>query len=98
MEETPITSMIPEASILRPLGDLTIFEAAQFHADLLALHQQEGPLHIDLREVTCMDSSCVQLMVAATRSGRVTVQGYSSRIRDKFEQIGFAQFLPTQES
>ena len=90
--------MIPEASILRPLGDLTIFEAAQFHADLLALHQQEGPLHIDLREVTCMDSSCVQLMVAATRSGRVTVQGYSSRIRDKFEQIGFAQFLPTQES
>ena len=98
MEEGQVTPIIPEESILRPLGDLTIFEAAQFHADLLALHQQEGPLGIDLGEVNGIDSSCVQLMVAATRSGRVTVQGYSNRIRDKFEQIGFAQFLPTQES
>ncbi|WP_342347139.1 STAS domain-containing protein [uncultured Nitrospira sp.] len=98
MEECEVTSMIPEESILRPLGDLTIFEAAQFHADLVVLHQQDGPLRIDLGEVNGMDSSCVQLMVAATRSGRVTVQGASSRIRDKFEQIGFAQFLPTQES
>ena len=98
MEDCQVTSTIPEESILRPLGDLTIFEAAQFHADLVALHQPEGPLKIDLGEVTCMDSSCVQLIVAATRSGRVNVQGYSSRIRDKFEQIGFAQFLPTQES
>lgn len=89
---------VPRQEILKPIGDLTIFEAAQFHADLVSLHQQKGPLHIDLSEVNRMDSSCVQLMVAATRSGRVTVQGYSSRIRDKFEQIGFAQFLPTQES
>jgi anti-anti-sigma regulatory factor len=96
MEDGKTTACIPEKSILRPLGDLTIFEAAQFHADLLALHQQEGPLQIDLKEVNCMDVSCVQLMVAATRSGRVTVLGYSSRIRDKFAQIGFEQFLPNQ--
>ena len=88
---------VPRPEILRPIGDLTIFEAAQFHADLLALHRQEGRLLIDLSEVSSLDSSCVQLMVAATRSGRVSVQGYSSRIRDKFEQIGFGQFLPTQE-
>lgn len=98
MEECQVTSMIPEEAILRPQGDLTIFEAAQFHADLVSLHQQTGLLAIDLGGVDRMDSSCVQLMVAATRSGRVTVQGYSNRIRDKFEQIGFAQFLPTQES
>lgn len=98
MEEGQVTSMNPEEAILRPQGDLTIFEAAQFHADLVSLHQQKGPLAIDLGGVNRMDSSCVQLMVAATRSGRVTVQGYSNRIRDKFEQIGFAQFLPTQES
>ena len=98
MEEGQTTASIPEESILRPPGDLTIFEAAQFHADLLALYQQEGPLQIDLGEVNGMDSSCVQLMVAATRSGRVTVQGYSSHIRDTFEQIGFGQFLPNQES
>ncbi|GJL57191.1 MAG: hypothetical protein NPIRA03_00480 [Nitrospirales bacterium] len=98
MEECQVTSLNPEDAVLRPLGDLTIFEAAQFHADLMSLHQQEGPLRIDLGAVNYMDSSCVQLLVAATRSGRVTLQGYSSRIRDKFEQIGFAQFLPTQES
>ena len=98
MEDCQTTPSIPEEAILTPLGDLTIFEAAQFHADLVALHQQEGALHINLGEVNEMDSSCVQLMVAATRSGRVTVQGYSNCIRDKFEQIGFAQFLSTQES
>ena len=98
MEECQVTSMIPEEAILRPQGDLTIFEAAQFHADLMSLNQQKGPLVIDLSGVDRMDSSCVQLMVAATRSGRVTVRGYSNRIRDKFEQIGFAQFLPPQES
>jgi anti-anti-sigma regulatory factor len=47
--------------------------------------------------VNHMDSSCVQLIVAATRSGRLTLHGYSAGIRDKFEQIGFAQFLPTHE-
>jgi len=98
MEECQVTSRSPDEPVLRPQGDLTIFEAAQFHADLMSLHQQKGPLVIDLGGVDRMDSSCVQLMVAATRSGRVTVQGYSNRIRDKFEQIGFAQFLPTQES
>ncbi|HNP27501.1 MAG: STAS domain-containing protein [Nitrospira sp.] len=97
MEDGPTTPSNSEESVFKPLGDLTIFEAAQFHADLLALHRQEGRLLIDLSEVSSLDSSCVQLMVAATRSGRVSVQGYSSRIRDKFEQIGFGQFLPTQE-
>lgn len=98
MGDSQTSERIPDESILKPLGDLTIFEAAQFHADLLAFHRQEGPLQIDLGEVKGMDSSCVQLMVAATRSGRVTVQGYTSRIRNTFEQIGFAQFLPNRES
>lgn len=98
MEQSQSTSTSPEDSTLRPIGDLTIFEAAQFHADLVALHQQEGPLQLDFTEVTRMDSSCVQLTVAATRSGRLTLRGYSHGIRDKFEQIGFAQFLPMHES
>ncbi len=82
-------------SILKPIGDLTIFEANQFHEDLHSLHQQEGSLELDLSEIDRMDSSCVQLIVAATRSGRLTLKGYSHQIRDRFEQIGFAQFLPT---
>ena len=98
MEDGPTTPSNSEESVFKPLGDLTIFEAVRFHADLMSLNQQKGPLVIDLSGVDRMDSSCVQLMVAATRSGRVTVRGYSNRIRDKFEQIGFAQFLPPQES
>lgn len=82
-------------STLKPIGDLTIFEAAQFHEDLSTLEKQEGPLELDLSEVDRMDSSCVQLIVASTRNGRLTLQGYSQHIRDRFEQIGFAQFLPT---
>ena len=82
-------------SMLKPIGDLTIFEASQFHEDLCSLHRQEGPLELDLAEIDHMDSSCVQLIVAATRSGRLTLKGFSSHIRDRFEQIGFAQFLPT---
>jgi anti-anti-sigma regulatory factor len=83
--------------ILRPIGDLTIFEAAQFHEDLHILHQQEGPLELDLTEVARMDSSCVQLIVAATRSGRLTLKGHSTQIQDRFERIGFAQFLPSPQ-
>jgi len=82
-------------AVLKPIGDLTIFEAAQFHEDLSILQEQEGPLELDLSQVDRMDSSCVQLIVAATRSGRLTLQGYSQQIRDRYEQIGFAQFLPT---
>ena len=84
-------------AILKPIGDLTIFEASQFHEDLCSLHYQEGPLELDFSEIDHMDSSCVQLIVAATRSGRLTLKGFSSHIRDRFEQIGFAQFLPTRQ-
>ena len=82
-------------AILKPIGDLTIFEASQFYEDLHTLHQQEGPLELDLSQVDHMDSSCVQVIVAATRSGRLTLKGYSSQIRERFEQIGFAQYFPT---
>jgi anti-anti-sigma regulatory factor len=97
MEQSQPISTDDECPTLRPMGDLTIFEAAQFHADLVVLHQQEGPLQLDLTGVTRMDSSCVQLTVAATRAGRLTLQGYSASLRDRFEQIGFAQFLPAGE-
>lgn len=93
--ETSGEPIFARDATLKPIGDLTIFEAAQFHEDLSTLQKQEGPLELDLSDVDQMDSSCVQLIVAATRSGRLTLQGYSQHIRDRFEQIGFAQFLPT---
>ena len=90
-------AMLAPESILKPIGDLTIFEAGQFHEDLQSLHQQKGALELDLSEVDRMDSSCVQLIVAATRSGRLTIHGYSTQIQDRFEQIGFEQFLPNPQ-
>ncbi len=93
-EEQEAEKVLPTDSILKPIGDLTIFEASQFHEDLQSLHQQEGPLELDLSEIDRMDSSCVQLIVASTRTGRLTVTAFSQHIRDRFEQIGFTQFLP----
>ncbi len=90
------TTVSPNA-VLKPVGDLTIFEAMQFHEDLVVLHKQEGPLELDFSEVDRMDSSCVQLIVAATRSGRLSLKEYSPQLRDRFEQIGFAQFLPAAD-
>ncbi len=97
MQEHQEEPTVPADSMLKPIGDLTIFEAAQFHQDLCSLHQQEGPLELDLSEVDRIDSSGVQLIVAATRGGRLTVKGYSSHIRDCFEHIGFSQFLPAAQ-
>ena len=97
-EEDQSKKALASESILKPMGDLTIFEAGQFHEDLKTLHGQVGPLELNLSEVGRMDSSCVQLIVAATRSGRLTLTGYSNQIRDRFEQIGFIQFLPTVQS
>ena len=96
MKEDQGEAMLSEDSMLKPIGDLTIFEASQFHEDLCSLHRQKGPLVLDLSEIDRMDSSCVQAIVAATRSGRLQLKGYSSHMRDRFEQIGFARFLPAE--
>jgi anti-anti-sigma regulatory factor len=97
IEETQSENALAKDSILKPIGDLTIFEASQFHEDLNVLHGQVGSLELNLSEVGRMDSSCMQLIVAATRTGRLTLTGYSHQIRDRFEQIGFAKFLPTEQ-
>lgn len=94
MNEEKIEEEVPEQNILKPAGDLTIFEMTKFHEELLLLNQQEGSLELNLSQVERMDSSAVQVIVAATRSGRLRVTGYSQELQEKFEQIGFAQFLP----
>ena len=87
---------VPEHNILKVVGDLTIFEVGKFHQELILLNQQEGPLEVDLSTVDRIDSSAVQVMVAATRSGRLRLTGYSQELQERFEQIGFAQFLPAR--
>jgi anti-anti-sigma regulatory factor len=97
MQDTMIEDDVAEQNVLKPKGDLTIFEAGKFHEELVQLHGGKGPLELNLSEVGRLDSSCIQLIVAATRCGRLRVTGYSQAIRDKFEHIGFAQFLPHRQ-
>ena len=87
---------VPDNNILKVVGDLTIFEVGKFHEELVLLNQQDGPLEVDLSQVDRIDSSAVQVIVAATRSGRMRLTGYSQELQERFEQIGFAQFLPSR--
>jgi|GEM_PF-1129684 len=73
---------------LRPEGDLTIFEAAELHEGLMALQQQEGPIELDVSEVDQIDTSGVQLMLAATQCDRLTLTGMTAVIQEKLEMVG----------
>lgn len=94
MTDVSENEAVPEQNILKVVGDLSIFEVGKFHEELVLLNQQEGPLEVDLSLVDRIDSSAVQVIVAATRSGRIRLTGYSQELQERFEQIGFAQFLP----
>ena len=94
MTDVSENEAVPEQNILKVVGDLSIFEVGKFHEELVLLNQQEGPLEVDLSQVDRIDSSAVQVIVAATRSGRIRLTGYSQELQERFEQIGFAQFLP----
>jgi len=74
--------------VLSPKGDLTIFEAVEFREALLVLHEKEGPVELDLSQVKRMDSSGVQLVVAACRGGWVRITGMTPAIRTKFQTVG----------
>ena len=80
-------------NVLLPEGDLTIFEATEFRENLVALHQQEDPIELDLSDVERMDSSGVQLIIAGIKSGRMTIAGLTESMRDKFKKIGCEQFV-----
>ncbi len=74
--------------VLSPKGDLTIFEAAEFREALLVLTEKEGPVELDLAQVQRMDSSGVQLVVAACRRGRLGITGMAPTILNKFQAVG----------
>ena len=96
MTDVSENEAVPEQNILKVVGDLSIFEVGKFHEELVLLNQQDGPLEVDLSQVDRIDSSAVQVIVAATRSGRMRLTGYSQELQERFEQIGFAQFLPSR--
>lgn len=75
-------------STYTPTTDLTIFEAVDFRNSLVTLLSQEGLVTVDLTLVHQIDSSCIQILLAARRSGRLTVVGVSEQFRLKAAQLG----------
>lgn len=80
--------MSREFMTYQPAGDLTIFEAASFKDSLVTLLSQEGPVTLDLSRVVRMDTPAAQLLVAATRSGRLTIKGLSKTLAAQLSAIG----------
>ena len=79
--------------VLQPEGELTIFEAAEFHKALVELQGQEGARILDLSQVERMDTSGVQLILASMQTKEIALTGVSPGIQEKFERIGFQGVL-----
>ena len=79
--------------VLHPEGELTIFEAAEFREALLSLSKQEGPIELDMTNIERVDSSGIQLMVAASQDGRLAITGMTTAVSEKVSAIGCTALL-----
>lgn len=59
-----------DTRVLTLSGELTVSCAAELHRVLLDALAGDAPLVVDLRDVSAVDASAVQLLVAARRTGR----------------------------
>lgn len=78
---------------LAPTGDLTIFEAVEFKESLVKLFANDGLVSLDLSGVVRVDTSAIQLMLAARKQGRMFVAGIPDDLRTKLNQLGFTDSL-----
>ena len=84
--------------VLNPEGDLTIFEAAEFREALLLLGKHDGPIELDMSDVENVDSSGIQLMMAASQNSQLIITGMPSVIREKISNVGCANLINNHES
>nr|MBL8035978.1 STAS domain-containing protein [Nitrospira sp.]MBS0153197.1 STAS domain-containing protein [Nitrospira sp.]MBS0168494.1 STAS domain-containing protein [Nitrospira sp.] len=78
---------------LAPTGDLTIFEAAEFKESLMNLLANDGLVSLDLSGVVRVDTSAIQLLLAARKQGRMLVTGLSPDLQTKLNRLGFTDSL-----
>lgn len=74
--------------ILKPAGDLTIFEVGALHEEIkraIAAHPQ---VELDLSEVDKLDASAIQLLIAAARSERTVLTGMTDAIKKRMAELG----------
>ena len=80
-------------AVLQPEGELTIFEAADFREALLALGAKDEQAELSLAKIERIDSSCVQLVVAACQEMALHISEASPAVQEQFEVIGCGKFL-----
>jgi anti-anti-sigma regulatory factor len=73
--------------------EVTIFEAADFRDMLVTLLSSGDPVELDLSRVERMDTSGVQLLLAARRSGRLAVTGITPGVREAMVSIGCHELI-----
>jgi anti-anti-sigma regulatory factor len=74
--------------VLLESGEITIFEATAFRDALVTLLTNEGPVTLDLSGVERIDTSGVQILLAAFRIGRLTVTGLRPEVRQSITRVG----------
>ncbi len=84
--------------VLCPTGELTIFEAAEFREALVSLCGYEGPIELDLTGVDRVDSSGIQLIMAASQDSRLVTTGMTETIGEKFDNVGCKAFVKIGEA
>ncbi len=80
-------------AVLQPEGELTIVEAAEFREAFLALSAKPGQLELNLANIERVDSSSVQLVVAACQEMALHIADVSPGVQEQFDMIGCGKFL-----
>jgi len=80
--------VLSNKAVLKPDGDLTIFEASDFHQALVELSQHSEALELDLSASGEVDSSAIQLMLAAQRDCSVAITGMTPAVLEKIDRMG----------
>jgi len=77
-------------------GDLTIYEAAEARASLLALVDGARAVELDLADVGDIDSAGLQLLLATacTLGGRLSLAGASAAVAEAVGLLGLDRHLP----
>ncbi len=78
-----------DSTICTPTGDITIFEIAEFKAQLQAALDIGQPVTIDLGQTGTLDISALQLLIAACRSESVHLAHVPAAVAARLAQLGW---------
>lgn len=80
---------------VQPSRHLTIADVVDFRSTLHTQLAQGAPVVLDLSAVEQIDSAGLQLLVAAVRTGRVTIGAMNETVAQAVRQVGLQSALPT---